>query len=174
MGTYLAWFGHLNIGAPIMADLNNTTKGKALHVARTLGQSSSPEARVKATREVSAMSPRIVATIGNENTNIRIAILQLQDGLGNSIAAVADYQAWLVEDADGIQAVVGAASIKDGGVGTEVYGEGTPNFAGKTDDTGKADLDITDEAGASGKTFWLHIRVLNVNGTETRQSTVFD
>ena len=157
-----------------MAYDNDAVGGKLFAARSPEGVSGSVEGRSKARREAAVLGAKIVATVGAEAANIRIAILQLQDNAGNSIAEIANFAAWLVEDADGIQAVVAAASITDGGVGTEVYGDGTPNYVGNTDATGKADLDITDEAGASGKTFWLHVRLLSAPGVETAVSIAFD
>jgi len=127
-----------------------------------------------ATAEVAALSPSIALTVGDEAADIRIVTGQLQQGDGTAIAEIVDFHAWLVEDATGILALVAAASIKDGGVGTEVYGEATPNYYGKTDASGNFDLDITDEAGASGKTFWLHVQPVGILGVETRASMAFD
>lgn len=154
---------------------DNTAVGTQLAEVRSAADvDANAEALALAIKETGAISPYFDLTVGAEAANIRIVTGQLKDNAGNTLAGLCKFKAWLVEDATGILAVAAAASIKDGGVGTEVYGEGNSSYVGITDATGALDIDITDEAGASGKTFWLHIKPLDVLGVETIVSMAFD
>lgn len=123
-------------------------------------------------KEAGALAPRIVMTVSAEDTNVIIVTGQLKDGADNDLAGLCKFKLECIQDADGILALVGVARISDGGVGTEVYGAATPSYAGITDSDGAFDVDVLDVAGASGKSFWIHCRLIDVIGAETISAIV--
>ena len=123
-------------------------------------------------KEAGALAPRMVMTVGVEAANVIILTGQLTDGAGNALAGLSKFKLECIQAAEGILALAAVATNGDGGVGTEIYGAATPSYAGITDADGKFDVDVTDVVGGSGKSFWIHARLLDVIGAETISAIV--
>jgi len=77
------------------------------------------------------------------------------------IASIEQYMAQIY-DTTGL-GVAAAFTMVENGVGAEVFGSGTPSLVFTTDAAGLATLDVTDVAGASGKSPLLVVESLSTS-----------
>lgn len=106
----------------------------------------------------SRMAAHAVIAVGTEAANVINVTVQLQDGLGNDLAAAAGVSAYLSDNDDGSSI---AATAPDGGVAIGTDGLLIPLIAGKRFDLvsevdGDIDIDITE----SGIDTWYLVVVL--------------
>jgi len=99
-------------------------------------------------------------TVGAEAANVIQLLIQLQDVKGNNIARNRDVIVTVYE-ATMIEAVAAAFTLADGGVGALISTTAQARVLATTDATGLLDLDLTDVAGASGKTVYVTVEVLD-------------
>lgn len=84
-------------------------------------------------------------TIGDEDTNVRVILVQLKDAFGNNIAEKAIYDLFVLAGASDVAATGGSTGIADGGVGAIIDTVTAKiHFVCITDATGLSDFDWTD------------------------------
>ena len=84
-------------------------------------------------------------TIGAENTNVRIILVQLKDANGNNIGEKTVYELLVLAGASDALATGGSTGISDGGVGVILETmTAKQRFLCHTDATGLSDFDWTD------------------------------
>lgn len=99
-------------------------------------------------------------SIGTEAANVILLSVQVVDHLGADVAAVTPVHVRMYE-ATMIEALAAAVTLADGGAGSLVSTTANASVIATTDATGLLEVDVTDAAGASGKTFYAEVEVFS-------------
>ncbi len=123
---------------------------------------------------------RPAISVETEVANVRPLTIQIVDGNGDNVAAAVNVVVEVYE-ATMIKALSGAFTLglTAGGAGALVSTTGQASVIGTTNAAGLLELDLTDAAGASGKTVEVLTRIVGqpdglLNGFEDRLQTAFD
>jgi len=154
--------------------LDNNAIGEGLRSALApVGHSGSQEMLAQQKRVAAALTPKLTLAFGTEAANVIEATLALKNGAGVAITEAAHVRIQIFEAATGLAAAVAAVSATVT-TGTAILGDALPHGIFETTAAGALVLDITDEAGASGKTFWVFAQVTGVNGAVAYGTVTFD
>lgn len=120
-----------------------------------------------------ALNVTLGMTAGAEDTNVITVACQAKDSAGNSIAEAVEFELSGFE-ATGIEAVVGALRLAETGAGAEVTTTANSRLFITTSAAGVATVTVTDQAGASGKTFHIVATPIGRPGYPSRLAVTFD